>query len=74
MFAGTLRELARAELIEDLDFVGLYANICRDFVAINDEPGADYALRKMATYARAAIVARNNYAGSDMADKAEAAA
>ncbi|HKH80850.1 MAG TPA: hypothetical protein VKA03_04445 [Methylovirgula sp.] len=68
------RELSRAELIEDLGFVEFYASMRRDFAAIDDAPGADYALRKMAAYARAAIVARNNFGGDDAADKMEGAA
>jgi len=65
------RELSRAELIEDLWQVEFYADVCRAMTENADDAGAAYALRKMAAYARAAITARNHYAGDDdAADKA----
>ena len=52
--------LCHQEMIEQLGLVVIYAGIAQQMIELGDEPGADYALRRIGAHARAAIVARNH--------------
>jgi|HubBroStandDraft_5_1064220.scaffolds.fasta_scaffold2494329_2 hypothetical protein len=57
---GLRDALCHQEMLEQLGLVAIYADVAQQMVEIGDESGADYALRRMATHAKAAITARNH--------------
>ena len=63
---GGVRDvLCHAEMIEQLGLVAIYAGVAELMIDVGDEPGADYALRRMSAHARAVIVARNHLKGDN---------
>ncbi len=57
---GVRDALCHQEMIEQLGLVAIYAGIAQQMIDVGDEPGADYALRRMGSHARAVIGARNH--------------
>ncbi len=62
---GVADVLCHQEMIEQLGLVAVYAGIAQQMVEVGDEPGADYAMRRMGAHARAAIIARNHVKATD---------
>jgi hypothetical protein len=63
----TRETLCEHEMVEQLNLVASYADIARQMLLLDDKPGVDYALRRMATAAKAAIGARNHQHADDAA-------
>jgi hypothetical protein len=55
-----LREIARAEIEENLRLAIRYAAVAITFLEVDDRAGRDFALRKFSAFARAAIGLRNH--------------